>query len=87
MHSPGSNLGRGESDTTELKDTAVLMEVIARTLQKQLQQERQVLTGEIQRAMGQVNSRVDDVERVSGGPARGRGLAGTQKAKGNGGCG
>ena len=63
------------------------MEAIARTLQHQLQQERQVLTGEIQRAMSQVNSRVDDIEKVLGdklGDAVGmlQDLAGVQKKQG-----
>ena len=40
------------------------MEAIACALQLQLQQERHVLRGEIQRTMAQVNSRVDDVEKA-----------------------
>ena len=55
----------GMTDTTNLEEN-VTMEAIARTLQMQLQQERQVLTGEIHRAMSQVNSRVDDVEKALG---------------------
>ncbi|OLP91389.1 hypothetical protein AK812_SmicGene26920, partial [Symbiodinium microadriaticum] len=58
--SPGSM-----TDSTNLEEN-VTMEAIARTLQMQLQQERHVLTGEIHRAMSQVNSRVDDVEKVLG---------------------
>ena len=53
------------TDSTGLEEH-VTMEAIARTLQMQLQQERHVLTGEIQRAMSQVNSRVDDIEKVLG---------------------
>ena len=55
----------GMTDSTNLEEN-VTMEAIARTLQMQLQQERHVLTGEIHRAMSQVNSRVDDVEKVLG---------------------
>ena len=55
----------GMTDSTNLEED-VTMEAIARTLQMQLQQERHVLTGEIHRAMSQVNSRVDDVEKVLG---------------------
>ena len=76
----------GQSDSTGLEEN-VTMEAIARTLQHQLQQERQVLTGEIQRAMSQVNSRVDDIEKVLGdklGDAVGmlQDLAGVQKKQG-----
>ena len=76
----------GQSDSTGLEEH-VTMEAIARTLQHQLQQERQVLTGEIQRAMSQVNSRVDDIEKVLGdklGDAVGmlQNLAGVQKKQG-----
>ena len=55
----------GMTDSTNLEEN-VTMEAIARTLQMQLQQERHVLTGEIHRAMSQVNSRVDDVEKALG---------------------
>ena len=55
----------GMTDTTNLEEN-VTMEAIARTLQMQLQQERQVLTGEIHRAMAQINTRVDDVEKALG---------------------
>ena len=75
------------SDTTELEET-VTMEAIPGTLQAQLQQ-RQVLTGEIQRAMAmsQVNSRVDAIEKVLGGKLGDtvkmlQELAGSQKAQG-----
>ena len=76
----------GLSDSTGLEEN-VTMEAIARTLQHQLQQERQVLTGKIQRAMSQVNSRVDDIEKVLGdklGDAVGmlQDLAGVQKKQG-----
>ena len=76
----------GLSDSTGLEEN-VTMEAIARTLQHQLQQERQVLSGEIQRAMSQVNSRVDDIEKVLGdklGDAVGmlQDLAGVQKKQG-----
>ena len=64
------------------------MEAIPGTLQAQLQQ-RQVLTGEIQRAMAmsQVNSRVDAIEKVLGGKLGDtvkmlQELAGSQKAPG-----
>ena len=42
------------------------MEAISRTLQMQLRQEREVLTGDINKAMTQVNARVDDIEAVLG---------------------
>ncbi|CAE7709541.1 unnamed protein product, partial [Symbiodinium necroappetens] len=57
----------GLSDSTGLEEN-VTMEAIARTLQHQLQQERQVLTGEIQRAMYAVGMLQD--------------LAGVQKKQG-----
>ena len=38
----------------------------SRWIQMQLQQEHQALTGEMHRAMSQVNSRVDDIEKILG---------------------
>ena len=43
-------------------EETVTTEATARSLQLQLQQEHFVLSGEIQKAMPQVNSRVDDIE-------------------------
>ena len=42
------------------------MDAISRTLQVQLRQEREVLTGKINKAMSQVNARVDDIEVALG---------------------
>ena len=61
----------GQSDSTGLEEN-VTMEAIARTLQHQLQQERQVLTGEIQRAMSQVKLKGGRYREDPGGQARGR---------------
>eukprot|EP00439_Symbiodinium_sp_Y106_P045085 s3714_g5.t1 len=50
-----------DEGTSEGSET-VTMEAISRTLQMQLRQDREVLTGEINKAMTQVNARVDDIE-------------------------
>ena len=55
-----------ESELHSMMGRGVTMDAISRTLQTQLRQEREVLTGEINKAMSQVDARVDDIEAALG---------------------
>ena len=62
----GASIGASLHEGASKENEAVTMEAISRTLQMQLRQEREVLTGDINKAMTQVNARVDDIEAVLG---------------------